>query len=303
MNMANVMTDIEEGQTSEEQEDSLNELASLLEASADAEALCLFDQCPSLLFNILEEESDDENRYLQARSEQIHSLPDMFYRQENGTREDAAPFDSTVTQNSQVNTADPTFHITPYVEDTTFEEIFAGQNHLLQEIESDILKIEDGELERLPPLLRKLKTIKDEAGLLGLPSLKNVCHVLAGYLESCKGLPNSTEPLLRAHDWMVEATRYYSSWEHPHLSAKGILSILEKLKLQESPAQEHGSQIKRGCQLGEPPVVTGSSGPRQGAIALLPQSSTDRPSLEETVKVDLEWVDSLLDLIDELAIV
>ena len=77
-----------------------------------------------------------------------------------------------------------------YVDDAIFTEFLQRQDSVLEEIESALLRLEQGaSAEAMGALTRHLHTLKGEMALLGFSDVERLCHAAEGILESGPGHP------------------------------------------------------------------------------------------------------------------
>jgi two-component system chemotaxis sensor kinase CheA len=170
-----------------------------------------------------------------------------------------------------------------WVEPEVLAEFLSAQEELTDALEAEILALES-EPAAIAALRRRIHTVKGEAGVLGMDDLAQVCHALEDFLEDEQAAVTSVDLLLEVKDWITEALQGYTAGRLPSPGAAEI----ERRLHGKAPAAAH-----------EVDEMTGAADTEQPDTESSPSAAI---SLRQTVKVDLERVDQLVELIGELVI-
>jgi two-component system, chemotaxis family, sensor kinase CheA len=137
-----------------------------------------------------------------------------------------------------------------WVDETTFRDFLSTRTLTLDEIESDILAIEEGDRSVIPALMREIHTIKGEAGALGLEGMESVCHTLEDQLSRAHPGPGWADLLLAVRDWLANAIDCYARYEHPREPAAKIIRQIE---------QHQVVNPRTGSANGDTPALSGAA--------------------------------------------
>ncbi|MCP4677222.1 MAG: chemotaxis protein CheA [Deltaproteobacteria bacterium] len=121
------------------------------------------------------------------------------------------------------------FELPPWVDEEVFQEFLANQTHVLEEIEGNIFGLERGDGNCKRDLLRKIHTLKGEAGVVGLEDLESVCHGIEDFLDECKSKQQSVDALFSVKDWIERAVRSYAARSLPNPRGKIVVAGLVRV--------------------------------------------------------------------------
>ncbi|MBI5507227.1 MAG: chemotaxis protein CheA [Deltaproteobacteria bacterium] len=168
-----------------------------------------------------------------------------------------------------------------FVDDALFADFLAAETAALGELERDILKGEDPErLEAATAAVkRRVHTMKGEAALVGAADVATFCHALEDFLGASGLVPDLTDRLLEATDWLAGALTAYGRRQLPTPSAADAIARLSLDRPTDGaePARPVAAPLPSGRSLPAAPGV----GPA-------------------TVRVSLPRVDQLVEAIGEL---
>jgi two-component system chemotaxis sensor kinase CheA len=219
---------------------------------------------------------------LTARVADIKSRPVQLLQPEPGA----------LTQSIKVAVEASSYERPIWIEEEVLTEFLSEQGELADELEAEILALES-ESPDLAPLRRRIHTVKGEAGVLGMDDLAQVCHSLEDFFDSSEQLEGRVDLLLVVKDWIAEALDAYTNGRLPKTSA---VEVVKRLGI---PLVEAGSTAKKTkpAPKSEPRETAGKQPPKTGD-----RVEARAMQLRQTLKVDLERVDHLVELIGELVI-
>jgi two-component system chemotaxis sensor kinase CheA len=180
-----------------------------------------------------------------------------------------------------------------WVEQEVLSEFLSEQGELADELEAEILALES-ENPDLAALRRRIHTVKGEAGVLGMDDLAQVCHSLEDFLDSSQQLEGRVDLLLVVKDWIADALDAYTKGRLPKSSAAEVVKRLG-IPLADTSSSEP-SESKPAAK-SETTNIAGKQHPSEGDAI-----DSRALQLRQTLKVDLERVDHLVELIGELVI-
>lgn len=146
------------------------------------------------------------------------------------------PAPSIQAQNTSLEQSSPlriaprsfTIELPSYVDDAIFAEFLQRQDSVLEEVESALLRLEQGaSTEAMGVLTRHLHTLKGEMALLGLSELERLCHAAEGVLESSPA-QGALDGLFQFKDWLKRTFDSFSSKSPPPVES--IEQMLERLE-------------------------------------------------------------------------
>ncbi len=170
-----------------------------------------------------------------------------------------------------------------------FIKFLSTQEPVLDLLEASILQLEKGEMQNSPATIKRLlHTIKGESGFLALAEVEAVCHMtedlLMGDLTT-----KFADVLLKVKDWLSETFSLYAGGTGKPDTSDEILGMLTDYQNKVSPTP--GPRVLE-------PGMNAAQGPATD------QQQIDKRStvLKDSITIDLERLDSLIDTIGELAI-
>ncbi|MDD4334135.1 MAG: chemotaxis protein CheA [Desulfotomaculaceae bacterium] len=196
------------------------------------------------------------------------------------------------------NNIDLGMDITPEILKRFAEE----SNELLDEVESTLLALEKapGDLESATAACRALHSLKGNAGFLGYPDMEEISRCGENLLGQIKEQKKNCDPvvvsfLLIAIDILREGVRQVEAGCEPELPGKQeVCAYLEKLAAEGSSQKERGNEEKSN-KANKETVATGE------AKAEVKEKQTGAGG-GQAIRVDLDKLDKLLDLVGELVI-
>ncbi len=113
-----------------------------------------------------------------------------------------------------------------YVDESIFSEFLSRQVSVLEEVESALLDIEQGNCTTsMGELTRHLHTLKGETALLGLDDIEHLCHLAEDLLDR-ESPPEVADRLLALKDWLKQAFDTYAGNGTPPVPPKEMERIL-----------------------------------------------------------------------------
>jgi two-component system chemotaxis sensor kinase CheA len=168
-----------------------------------------------------------------------------------------------------------------------FAEFLELQTTVIDQMEEKLLSLErDPDSETLQELKRIIHTQKGEAGFLNLADIEKLCHATEDLLES-ENAKGFTDHLFSVIDWMRKTNSWYKgeSQEQPD----SVLPLVETLQ---SLAQSQTSSLQQNTDTHSNKITA----PSNKTVL----SSETR--IKQTIRVDAERLDKLIDMIGELMI-
>ncbi|HCY88329.1 MAG TPA: hypothetical protein DHV36_24545 [Desulfobacteraceae bacterium] len=179
-------------------------------------------------------------------------------------------------------------HLPPHLSMEDFELFLVSKVQVLEEIESLILELENGDLDKPPREIKRLiHTMKGEAGFLGLNRVEQVCHHTEDLLLSSL-TPEAAQVFLRVKDWLFATFAFYRGEAASPEKADTLISALEQWQ-NRIDASTDTLELPKDSQPKTNPDENGSVPSSNGR--------TKRP-----VQIDPDRLDYLIDIIGELAI-
>lgn len=119
------------------------------------------------------------------------------------------------------------FTLPEWVEPQVFEGFLSAQKSVLEEIESDLLRMEQGDAEAVSDFRRRIHTLKGESGIMELEDLSHVCHAIEDYLSEVNpASEGSVDRLLMVKDWVAQSLESYANGRKPHPGHEDVRSRL-----------------------------------------------------------------------------
>ena len=124
--------------------------------------------------------------------------------------------------------------------------------HVIEELETDILALEDGSPEALDAFKRRVHTMKGEAGVLGLHDFQEVCHAIEDFVGSLSRFePDTIDRLFTVHDWLGQALSAYGLRRLPEPRGRSIIAEQLSGEPGDPPAAEAPASVPTPPVLGE----------------------------------------------------
>jgi two-component system chemotaxis sensor kinase CheA len=139
---------------------------------------------------------------------------------------------------------DGTFALPSWVEEPVFREFLAGTGATLEEIETDMLALEQGDRDTAASLRRKVHTLKGESGVLGLSDVERLCHALEDLLADEETAAGSIDRMLAVKDWLQEAFAAYAESRLPSADVEALIVGLRIAAPQTASTRDEGAGKK-----------------------------------------------------------
>ncbi len=201
-----------------------------------------------------------------------------------------------------------------HLDDDLFADFLAVQGVVLERIEVLILEIEENETEtNVGEFKRLFHTLKGEAGFLGLEEVEAICHNAEDVLDELKTAPHA-DLFLSIKDWLKRAFDSYSGIGEFPESSSGLIARIDAIAGKPQTNDQTGEPVTEASpepliaedspittQVDNKPVI---SEPEEFANATA-ENADEKPrtfQVRESVSVDAERMDRLIDTIGELVI-
>lgn len=185
------------------------------------------------------------------------------------------------------------------IDDAIFADFLSQQVEIVDELEEFALELEKNPDESIVKALKGLlHTLKGDSSVLGLDDVERVCHSCEDLLEAAppSGL---TDHLLEVKDWLGSIFAYYTGKAGERPGATDLLDRLVAATGDQLDSVAASSQNQSKSELG----AEGDRPDDVGADCATKRSDAQRTAtVRETVKIDAERLDRLLDTIGELVI-
>ncbi|MCP4021410.1 MAG: hypothetical protein GY729_06180 [Desulfobacteraceae bacterium] len=171
-----------------------------------------------------------------------------------------------------------------------FSQFLSVQGEVLDKLEVLILNFEKGDTKgTINEIKRLIHTMKGESGFLSLTEVEKVCHRIEDLL--IENMPVSfAEVLLRAKDWLFEVFKIYSGEKGHPQNSKEILNLLDQYEKKEIQLTDEQQKISLENKLKEQTPQIPS------------QQDSQIAEIKESISIDANRLDRLIDIIGELAI-
>ena len=223
------------------------------------------------------------------------------------TSEQAAPESADAVRTTDAESAEQNILVLEeWVEESILQDFLSSLPNTLEMLEGDILAIDKGDLEQYSSLLRVLHTLKGDSGALGLQDLAKVCHGIEDYIDKSSPSTEQTDLLLQAKDWIELAAASYAEMKLP-VPPSGILQKLSSTVNSKNREDVSSESIVYD----QPPQIEASSSKPTASPEVLEKNNKSfiespakkSAAIRNTIRVDLERVDTLVEMIGELVIV
>ncbi len=263
-----VLAQASDAQSIGELVDLLRDLERAVGAPATDPVGGLIDGCLELLSNLGQLTPEQGSRALASVASSIGELQRLLTLPP-GTNE--AP--------SGPEPAPGTLVLPEGVDEGIFRDFLAGAQHVLVDLERDMLGIEQGTDDSLGNLKRRLHTLKGDSGLLGLNEIEEFCHAVEDLLETPDLAVTRVDSLLAAKDWIGTALESASRFRTPAPPPEDLL------------AQLRGEQAPDSVNPAPRPDPAPSPDPALAAVPEnLPSDSTPPDWDEEIIALVEEFV-------------
>lgn len=176
-----------------------------------------------------------------------------------------------------------------YLSMEDFSEFLSSQQSVLDKLETLILEFEKGDVMQSPKEMKRIiHTIKGESGFLALKEVEKICHRTEDLLSQDITV-EFAEILLSVKDWLSDTFSVYSGGD---ASPKKSSQILELLK-----NYENNSGIEQKDQSNS----AFDHETLSNAHPIKAEAAERKTSVKNSIRVDSDRLDHLIDTIGELA--
>lgn len=176
-----------------------------------------------------------------------------------------------------------------------YGQFLSMQEEILGKMEALVLETEQsGNTNTLQELKRFFHTLKGEAGVLSLEDIGKVCHQTEDIIENTNFLSH-VDIILASIDWIRDAFRYYSGLTISCVPVKPLLERIKKTKNLQNVSVVDKKTVSQVKVITEEKQPVFSDNTKQ-------ETRISSGQIKETINVDSERLDRVVDLIGELAI-
>ncbi len=203
--------------------------------------------------------------------------------------------------------------------DESMKEIFEGfiveTNEILEKLDLDLVELESRpeDTELLNEIFRSFHTIKGTSGFLGLVKLQKVTHLCEDLLNKLrKGEIKLDEKIMDAillsYDTIKELIDVIASEKSESISVSDTLTALGNTIDNLSSAGVENEKIETQSSSSASPVVENKETPKKDEKVLEKKNTKSSPSSvkskqqNETIRVEVERLDNLLNIVQELVL-
>jgi len=137
---------------------------------------------------------------------------------------------STTPEDKNRDEVDRDLELPDWVDEDMFQEFISSQKALLQEVETELLELENGDDVDIANLKGKIHTMKGDTGMVGLDDMGMVYHAMEDYFLATGCAREGVDVLLTVKDWLGETIESYKKYKNPSRQAGEIIDMLNSRK-------------------------------------------------------------------------